>query len=134
MVQRAASRGLQGQHTLAEQGSGADVRGGFRAERRPARDGESDQRVAVFEFDRRHCADLGTRHGHVVAFDETSRLGEEGLVLDAGGVLQQPFRLETAMITRIITVTPMMPAWMSWDPRYLSISAISFPRTSPSLV
>ena len=50
-MQRAAARGLQRQHPLAEQRAGADVRGGVRAERVLAVDGEADQRIAVVEFD-----------------------------------------------------------------------------------
>ena len=45
--QPSAARGLQGQHPLAQQRPGADVRGGLRAERNLALDGERDQRLAV---------------------------------------------------------------------------------------
>ncbi len=93
-VKRAAARGLQRQHPLAEQRSGADVRGGFRAERVLAVDGESDQRVTVVEFDRRDRADLDSRHRHVVADGEAARLGEQRLVSDGGRALHQPFRLK----------------------------------------
>ena len=93
--QRAAARRLQRQHPLAEQRSGADVRGGVGAERVLAVDGEADQGIAVVEFDRRHRADLDSRHRHVVADGEAAGLGEQRLVAHCGGPGQQPFRLQS---------------------------------------
>jgi hypothetical protein len=61
------------------------VRGRIRADRVLAGDGETNQRVAVVEFDARNRADLDTRDSHVIADGQSTRLGEEGLVPECGG-------------------------------------------------
>ncbi len=79
-VQRPAARRFQGQHPLAEQRPGPDVRGGLRPERVLAVDGEGDQRLAVLQRDVGDRADFDARQRHVVAGGQAARLGEQRLV------------------------------------------------------
>ena len=91
----------------------------------------ADQRIAVVEFDRRHRADLDSRHRDVVADGEAAGLGEQRLVPERRRPLQSAARAaDRSAMTRTIRTTPMKPALMRLDPRYFSIS---LPRTFPFL-
>ncbi len=93
-IECAAARRVQCQHPLAEQGAGADVRGGVRAERVLAVDREADERIAVDEFDRRHRTDLDPRHGDVIARDNAACLGEQRLIPQRRRPLDEPLGLQ----------------------------------------